>query len=51
MRNKIFGYTESLSRRIFSIDSVLKTSPWSTKIKDLNGRLKNLKGFMKNNCC
>ena len=31
------GYTENLSREIFIIDSVLKTSPWTYKIKDLNG--------------
>ena len=31
------GYTESWSRKIFIIDSVLKTNPWSSKLKDLNG--------------
>ena len=31
------GYTESCSRQIFIIDSVLKTNPWTYKIKDLNG--------------
>ena len=33
------GYTESWSREIFLIDSVLKTNPWTYKIKDpLNGK-------------
>ena len=31
------GFTDSWSREIFIIDSVLKTNPWSYKIKDLNG--------------
>ena len=31
------GYTENWSREIFVIDSVLKTNPWTYKIKDLNG--------------
>ena len=31
------GYTENWSREIFVIDFVLKTNPWSYKIKDLNG--------------
>ena len=31
------GYTEIWSRGIFIIDSVLKTNPWTYKIKDLNG--------------
>ena len=30
------GYTENWSREIFIIDSVLKTNPWTYKIKDLN---------------
>ena len=36
--NDIFseGYTENWSREIFIIDSVLKTNPWTYKIKDLN---------------
>ena len=36
--NNIFckGYTESWSSKIFVIDSVLKTNPWTYKIKDLN---------------
>ena len=37
--NNIFSkdYTENWSREIFIIDSVLKTNPWTYKIKDLNG--------------
>ena len=31
------GYTENWSRKIFIIDSVLKTNPWLYKIKHLNG--------------
>ena len=31
------GYAENWSREIFIIDSVLKTNPWTYKIKDLNG--------------
>ena len=31
------GYTENWSREIFIIYSVLKTNPWTYKIKDLNG--------------
>ena len=31
------GYTENWSRKIFIIDSVLKTNPWTYKIKDKNG--------------
>ena len=30
-------YTENLSKKIFIINSVLKTNPWTYKIKDLNG--------------
>ena len=30
------GYTKNWSRKIFIIDSVLKTNPWTYKIKDLN---------------
>ena len=33
----IFSYTKNWSRKIFIIDSVLKTNPWTYKIKDLNG--------------
>ena len=29
-------YTENWSREIFIIDSVLKTTPWTNKTKDLN---------------
>ena len=31
------GYTENWSREIFIINSVLKTSFWTYKTKDLNG--------------
>ena len=30
------GYTENWSRQIFIIDFVLKTNPWTYKLKDLN---------------
>ena len=30
------GYTENSPREIFLIDSVLKTNPWTYKIKDSN---------------
>ena len=30
------GYTENWSREIVIIDSVLKTNPWTYKMKDLN---------------
>ena len=30
------GYTENWSRETFTINSVLKTNPWTYKIKDLN---------------
>ena len=30
------GYTKNWPREIFIIDSVLKTNPWTYKIKDLN---------------
>ena len=30
------GYTKNWSREIFFIDSVLKSNPWTYKIKDLN---------------
>ena len=30
-------YPENWSRKIFIIDSVLKTNPWTYKIKDLSG--------------
>ena len=37
--NNIFGksYVENWSREIFIFDSVLKTNPWTYKIKDVNG--------------
>ena len=31
------GYAVNWSREIFIIDSILKTNPWTYKIKDLNG--------------
>ena len=31
------GYSESWSKEIFIINSVLKTNPWTYKTKDLNG--------------
>ena len=31
------SYTEDWSREIFVIDSLLKTNPWTYKIKDING--------------
>ena len=31
------NYTKNWSREIFVIDSVLKTNPWTHKIKELNG--------------
>ena len=33
-------YTENWSRAILFIDSVLKTNPYTYKIKDLNGKQK-----------
>ena len=38
----IFGkdYTENWSRVLLFIDSVLKTNPYTYKIKDLNGKQK-----------
>ena len=32
-------YTETQSREIFIINSVLKTNPWTCKIKDLNKKI------------
>ena len=32
------AYIENCSRVIFSINSVLKTNPWTNKIKDLNSK-------------
>ena len=37
------GYTENWSRETFIIDSVLKTNPWTYKIKDLNEQKNNRK--------
>ena len=31
------GYTENWSREIFIIDYILKTKPWTSNIKRLNG--------------
>ena len=31
------GYTKNWSREIFVIDSILKTDPWTYKIKELKG--------------
>ena len=31
------GYAENWSREIFIIDSVLKTNPWTYRLKDFNG--------------
>ena len=30
------GYIENWSREVFRIDFILKTNPWTFKIKDLN---------------
>ena len=38
------GYTENSSKEIFVINSLLKTNPWTYKIKDLNGE-KIIGGF------
>ena len=32
------GYTENWSSEIFIMNSVLKTNPWTYKLKDLNER-------------
>ena len=44
------GYTENWPREIFIINSVLKTNPWTYKIKDLNRKKNNDKFFIKKNC-
>ena len=31
------GYTKNWSRKLFIIDSVLKTNPWTYEIKNING--------------
>ena len=33
------GYTKNWSRDIFVIDSVMKTNPWTNRIKDSNGEI------------
>ena len=38
------GYTELCSREIFNIDPVLKTNPWTVKVKDINGE-KGIESF------
>ena len=37
------GHTKNWSKEIFIIDSVLKTNPWTYKIKDLKGQKSNRK--------
>ena len=37
------GYTENGSRKIFIIDSILKTNHWTYKIKDLSRKKNNKK--------
>ena len=44
------GYTKNWSRKKFIINSILKTNPWTYKIKDLNGE-KIIGSFYENNCC
>ena len=44
------GYTGNWSREIFIVNSVLKTNPWTYKIKDLNGE-KIIENFNGKNCC
>ena len=39
------GYTEYWSRKIFIIDSILKTNHWTYKIKDLNRKKKTIRKF------
>ena len=34
------GYTKNLPKKVFVIASVLKTAPWTSKIKDLNRHTK-----------
>ena len=43
-------YTKNYSKEIFFINSVLKTSLWTYKIKDLYAR-KLQEAYMKMNCC
>ena len=42
-------YTINWWRKIFVIDSVLKTNPWTHEIKDLEE--KKIRSFYKKNCC
>ena len=44
------GCTENWSREIFVIDSVLKTNPWTYKLRDLNGE-KIIGSLYEKNCC
>ena len=43
-------YTEKWSNEIFIINSVLKTNPWTYKIKDLNEE-KIIGSFHEKKCC
>ena len=43
------GYAKNWLREIFIIDSVLKTNPWTYKLKNLN-REKKQEVAMKKNC-
>ena len=45
------GYAENWSKQIFIINSVLKTDPWTYKIKDLNREKIIGSYFEKKNCC
>ena len=45
------GYIENESRKIFVIDSVLKTNLWTYKIKDLNEETIIGSFYEKKNCC
>ena len=44
------GYTEKWSEETFVFDSVLKTNPWTYKIKDLK-RKKIIEIFFEKKCC
>ena len=41
------GYTKNWSREIFIINCLLKTNPWTYKVKDLNGE-KIIESFYEN---
>ena len=45
--NNIFSksYTKNWSREIFVVDSVLKTNPWTCKVKDLNWKIVKLETY------